>query len=83
MADEGAKHLRPLVLGNCRSLEEIERGMLVIYPHRNQCHIASAVVLMLRGTQWVGARDAERVQKPSAQRARAVIEVVHKNLEFD
>jgi hypothetical protein len=50
------------VLGHRCSLKQIKRGVLVINPHRNQCHIASAVPLMLRATQWVGTGDAERVE---------------------
>ncbi len=41
VADERAEHFGPLVLGHGRAFEKIKRGVLVINPYRNQCHIAS------------------------------------------
>ena len=82
MAHEGAQHLRPLVLGHRRALQEVEGGVLVVDADRDQRHRASA------GRHCdprigLGARDAERVQQSPAQRSGAVVEVVHQDLQLD
>src|ERR1035437_2477351 len=38
---------------------------------------------MLRAAQWIGAGNAQRVQKSSAQGTRAVIEVIHQYLQLN
>ncbi len=50
MAHERAQHLRPLVLGHRRALQEIEGGVLVVDADRDQRHGASGVVTATRAS---------------------------------
>ena len=57
--------------------------MLVVDADRDQCHGVSTMQAMLGAAQGVRRRDAERVQQSPAERPRAVVEVVHQDLQFD